>query len=257
MTAPPSPDPHTVERARKLLGLWRGAVGGEKSKARGALMRVLEGAALTLRDLEAGLPPSRDPDDTLSLREAETLLAALDAGPEERDAALTRLADLEGLTVPEREQVLGFLDVGRLVASRAEGWVQAQPDSEISAEALAQAGRELTEAEVARAPGATLADAARDLSLLRAAQAVRPPRILRAAGEYEAAFLAYLCAALSGVPASSHGPDAQGHYQVEAHLSVNELSQVRARLAREEAGLRRELLRAARLYGREVGQQKL
>ncbi len=246
-----------MQRARKLLGLWRGAVGGEKSKARGALMRVLESAGLTLRDLEAGLPPSRDPEDTHSLREADTLLAALDAGSEAREAALTRLADLTGLSVAERERALHFLDVGRLVASRAEGWAQAQPDGEISAEALAQAGRELSEAEVARAPGATLAGSARDLSLLRAAQLVRPPRTLKAAGEYEAAFLASLCAALSGVPASSHGPDAAGQYQVAAHLSVNELSQVRARLAREEAGLRRELLRAARLYGREVGQQKL
>ena len=136
----------------------------------------------------------------------------------------------------EREQVLRFLDVGRLVASRAEGWVQAQSDAELTAEALAQAGRSLSESEVARHPGATLADSARDLSLLRAALLVRPERTLKAADEYEAAFLAALCAALSRVPASASGPDPQGQYQVTAHLSVNELSQVRARLSREAAG---------------------
>jgi len=251
------PDPHTIDRARKLLSLWRGAVGGEKSKARGALMRVLEGAGLTLRDLEPGLPPGRDPEDTLTLREADTLLAALDADSTARDAALTRLADLPDLSVTERERTLRFLDVGRLVASRAEGWVQAQSDAELTAEAIAQAGRSLSESDVARHPGATLADSARDLSLLRAALLARPERILKAAGEYEAAFLAALCAALSQVPASVSGPDAQGQYQVTAHLSVNELSQTRARLSREAAGLRRELLRAARLYGREVGEQPL
>ncbi|WP_161882061.1 hypothetical protein [Deinococcus alpinitundrae] len=258
MTSPdPHPDPHTVDRARKLLSLWRGAVGGEKSKARGALMRVLEGANLTLRDLEPGLPPGRDPEDTLTLREADTLLAALDGSPTERDTALTRLADLPNLSVAERERVLRFLDVGRLVVSRAEGWVQAQSDDELTAESVAQAGRSLGESDVARHPGATLADSARDLSLLHAASQVRPERTLKAADGYEAAFLAALCAALSRVPASVSGPDAQGQYQVAAHLSVNELSQVRARLSREAAGLRRELLRAARLYGRAVGEQAL
>ncbi|AZI41610.1 hypothetical protein EHF33_01595 [Deinococcus psychrotolerans] len=251
------PDFRSIERARKLLALWRGAVGGEKSKARGALMRVLENSNLTLRDLEAGLPTTLDPEDSLSVREADTLLLALDGSPAERDAALTRLADLPGLSVAERERVLRFLDLGRLVASRADGWVQTQADAEITAEALTRAGQHLTESEVARSPGATLADSARDLGFLRAAQLVRPERSLKASGEYQAAFLASLCAALSGIPASSHGPDSEGRYSVTAHLSVNELSQVRARLAREEAGLRRELLRAARLYGREVGQQKL
>lgn len=251
------PDFHTIERARKLLGLWRGAVGGEKSKARGALMRVLEGTNLTLQDLEASLPPTRDPEDSLSVREADVLLLSLDGLHAERDAALTRLADLMGLSVSERERVLNFLDISRLVSSRAEGWAQTQADTEVTAEALMQAGRSLTENEVARATGATLADSARNLSLLRAAQLVRPERTLKASGEYQAAFLAALCAALSGVPTSSHGPDAEGRYSVKAHLSVNELSQVRARLARETAGLRRELLRAARLHGREVGQQKL
>ncbi len=220
-------------------------------------MRVLESGGLTLRDLEAGLPPSRDPEDTLAMREADTLLAALGTTPEARDAALTRLADVPGLSVAEREQVLRFLDIPRLVMSRAEGWVQGQADPELSADALTTAGRSLTESEVARAPGSTLAEAVRDLGFLRAAQLARPERTLRAAGEYQAAFLASLCAALSGVPASTHGPDGAGQYSVRAHLSVNELSKVRARLAREEAGLRRELLRAARLYGREVGEQKL
>ena len=252
-----APDDRTLERARKLLGLWRGAVGGEKSKARGALMRVLEGAGLTLRDLEPTLPASLDPEDSLSVREADALLAALDGSREERDTALTRLADLPGLSVNERERVLKFLDVSRLVASRAEGWALSQSDSEITAEALTRAGRTLSESEVARAPGATLADAARNLSLVRAAQQVRPERNLKAASEYEAAFLAALCAALSGIPASVSGPDHEGQFRVAAHLSVNELSQVRARLAREQSGLRRELLRAARLYGREVGEQKL
>ena len=252
-----APDASTVSRARKLLALWRGAVGGEKSKARGALMRVLEGAGLTLRDLEAGLPGSRDPEDSLSVREADTLLAALDGTAEQRDAALTRLADLPGLSVPERERVLRFLDISRLISSRAEGWIQGQSDAEISVQALSEAGRRLSEAEVARSPGATLAEAARDLGLLRAAQSVRPERNLKAAGEYEAAFLAALAAAISGIPASVNGPDTGGTYLVAAHLSVNELSQVRARLAREQSGLRRELLRSARLYGREVGQQKL
>ena len=245
------------DRARKLLGLWRGAVGGEKSKARGALIRTLEAAGLTLRDLESALPATRDPEDSLNVREADMLLAALGGDAAERDAALSRLADLGGLSVPEREQVLRFLDVGRLVSSRAEGWVQGQLDTEISAQMLSQAGGQLTEAEVARAPGESLADAARDLALLRAAQLARPERTLRATDEYEAAFIAALAAAISNVPASTHGPDAGGQYHVSAHLSADELSRVRARQAREGSGLRRELLRAARIYGREVGEQKL
>jgi hypothetical protein len=249
-----APDPR--DRARKLLSLWRGAVGGEKSKARGALIRTLESAGLTLRDLESALPATRDPEDSLNVREADSLLAALNGDSTERDAALSRLADLPGLSVPEREQVLKYLDTGRLVASRAEGWVQGQSDAEISALMLTRAGQTLSEAEVARAPGATLADAARDLALLQAAQLVRPERSLKAASEYEAAFIAALAAAISNVPASTHGPDAGGQFRVSAYLSADELSQVRARQAREAAGLRRELLRAARIYGRQVGEQK-
>ncbi|WP_293914298.1 hypothetical protein [Deinococcus sp.] len=245
------------DRARKLLGLWRGAVGGEKSKARGALIRTLEAAGLTLRDLEISLPASRDPEDSLTVREADSLIAALDGDASERDAALSRLADLSGLNVPEREQVLRYLDIGRLVSSRAEGWVQGQSDAEISAQVLSQAGGQLSEAELARAPGDSLADAARDLALLRAALLVRPERTLKAEDEFEAAFIAALAAAISNVPASTHGPDAGGQYRVSAHLSADELSRVRARLAREASGLRRELLRAARIYGREMGQQKL
>lgn len=249
MTADPR-----VERARKLLGLWRGAVGGEKDKARGALMRLLESGGLYLSDLEVGLPRVRDPEQAADVNENARFLAAL-SDPDTRDEALLYLADAESLSAEQRRQVLEHLDITKLAQGRAEGWVLSQPDSEITPEAVAQAAQGLTEDEVARAGSPTLAASIHDLALLRAAALVRPERQLRAEDEFQAAFLMSLCAALSGVPARSESRE--GQFYVTAYLSANELSQVRARQAREQAGLRRELLQAARQFGARIGKERM
>lgn len=249
-------DTRTLERARKLLGLWRGAQGGEKLKARGALMRLLETGGLYLSDLEAGLPRTRDPELVPEQQQAQNLhhLALLES-PQQRDEALLFLVDAPELTPEQRQQVLLYLDIGQLARSRAAGWAAIQPDPEVTAEAVAQAAAGLTEHEVAYAAGPTLAQSIHDLSLLRAARLVRPERQLRAADEFQAAFLLSLCATLSGVPARSEAQG--GQYLVTAYLSANELSQVRARQAREQEGFRRELLQAARQFGQRIGYEKM
>ncbi len=249
-----TPDPRQLERARKLLGLWRGAAGGEKDKARGALVRVLETAGLYLSDLEVGLPHVRDPGAAPAGHEHNRYLAAL-ADPASRDEALQHLADAPDLTLSQRQQVLQYLDIGRLAASRAEGWALTQPDQEMTAEAITRAAAQLTEAEVARDQAPTLASSIQNLSLLRAAVLLRPERQLRAQDEFQAAFLLSLCAELSGIPARSEPRGDQ--FVVVAYLSANELSQVRARQARNSADLHRELLQAARQFGQRVGREKL
>lgn len=215
------------ERGLKLLNLWRSAQGGEKQKARGALMRVLEGADLYLSDLETGLPRLRDPEAAPDAQTAQVLtaLSHLDS-PQHRDEALNLLVDAPGLTPQQRQRVLQVLDAARLAEIRAAGWAASQPDPEVTPEVMVRAAAELSEAALCADSAPTLAASLRNLSLLTAARLARPERLLRADDEYQAAFLQALCFSLSGVPASSCAEGEQ--CSVRAYLSANELAQVRA-----------------------------
>ncbi|ADV67763.1 hypothetical protein [Deinococcus maricopensis] len=244
-----------IRKGQRLLALWRAAQGGERDKARNVLMHLLTQAGLTLHDLDATLPALTDPALTGDVRPADALLLALNGTPEEVDAAILALVDEPDLTPAERARVLERLNVARLAETRAEGWVYGHPDAEITPDLLVRAAQTLGDAEVAGAPARTLADAVRDLSLLHAARLARPERALRVDSELTGAFLASVCAALSGVPASLHSPDAAvGAWRVNAYLSANELARVRAVQASEGDALRRELLRAARAFGRATGE---
>lgn len=250
------PEGRTLERARKLLALWRGAVGGEKAKAHNVLVNLLAERGLTLRDLDPSLPPVRDPDQLTDWREADAWLAALDGTPEQVAEAVGQLVDAEGLSEAERRQVLQKLDLGRLAESRADGWLHGQPDPEITPEHLIQAARALTDEQVARHPARSIAEATLQLALLGAARLARPERRLRADSELQAAFVAALCSARSGIPARSLPPEpGQDRWQVIAYLSPDELAGVRSLIVQGEQHLRQTLLAAARDLGARLGRR--
>ncbi|WP_424951634.1 hypothetical protein [Deinococcus sp.] len=246
MTDPTLPDPKLLGRARGVLGLYRGASGGERQAARGALTRLLSTHSLFLDDLEAGLPHSQNPGDLEGWRQAQGWLAAL--GTDRQDAALERLIEAGDLALPERFQVLERLSVAALVASRAAGWLEADPELEETQ--LVQAGAALKPEDIAQ-DSRSIAEAVRQLSLQGAWLLARPERRLRADSEYQAEFFAGL---VEGLTQRRARTDREGErFVVLARLSVGELSRFRTAAAQHAARLERELLRAARALGKELG----
>ncbi len=239
-------DPNLLNRARGVLNLYRGANGGEKQAARGALVRLLNAHTLYLDDLEAGLPHSQNPGDLEGWRPVLGWLAAL--GTDEQDAALADLVEQGDLTPAERRRVLEHLSLNALVASRAAGWREADPELEEAQ--LVQAGRALKPEDIAQ-DTRPIADAVRQLSLQGAWLLARPERRLRADSELHAEFLAGL---IEGLTARRARIEAQaGNFSVITRLSVGELSRFRTASAQHSARLERELLRAARALGKELG----
>ena len=239
-------DPKLLSRARGVLGLYRGAVGGEKQAARGALTRLLGTHGLFLDDLEAGLPHSQNPDDLEGWRQAQGWLAAL--GTDAQDEALERLIEEQGLSVPERRQVLEKLSIPALVASRSAGWLDADP--ELDEAQLVRAGEALKTEDIVQ-DSRPLADAVRQLSLQGAWLLARPERRLKADSEAQAEFYAGLVEGLSSRRARIER-DAGG-FVILVRLSVGELSRFRTAAAQYGERLERELLRAARQLGKELG----
>ncbi|GGJ80707.1 hypothetical protein [Deinococcus aquiradiocola] len=247
-------DSNLLNRARGVLNLYRGASGGERQAARGALVRLLSTHGLTFRDLEPGLPPTRDPDDLEGWRPAHGWLAAL--GTDGQDDALLRLVDAEDLSVPERRQVLEALSVPALVASRAAGWLDADP--ELTEELLVQAGAALTPEDIVQ-DARPIAQAVQLRALQGAWLLARPERQIRAESEVHAEFLAGLLDGLGARRARIEVQGAQGagegapRFVVLARLSAGELSRFRTAAAQHGPRLEGELRRAARQLGRELG----
>jgi len=239
-------DPNLLNRARGVLGLYRGAVGGEKQAARGALTRLLGTHALYLDDLEAGLPHSQNPDDLEHWRESQGWLAQL--GTERQDEALERLIEADDLSVPERRRVLDALSVGALVTSRSAGWLDADPELEESQ--LVQAGAALKSEDIVQ-DSRPVAEAVRQLTLQGAWLLARPERRLRAESETQAEFYAGLVEGLTQRRARIESE--ADRFVVLARLSVGELSRFRSAAAQHGPRLERDLLRAARALGKQLG----
>ena len=240
-------------RARGVLGLYRGAQGGERQAAAGALRRLLSVQGLYLDDLEAGLPHSQDPADLDGWRPTLALLARL--GTDEQDEALERLIESDDLTPAERRLVLEHLSLPALVSARAAGWLQLAADPELDEATLVRAGEGLRPGEVEE-DARPLAESVRQLSLQSAWLLARPERRLRAQSEAQAEFLAGVIEGLTGRRARLQPDPAAsepGGYVVLARLSAGELSRARSASA-QQAGLERELLRAARQFGRRQGE---
>ncbi|MGI8747390.1 MAG: hypothetical protein ACR2J4_03415, partial [Deinococcus sp.] len=102
-----------------------------------------------------------------------------------------------------------------------------------------------------------IAVSVRQLTLQSAWLLARPERRLKAQGEPQAEFLAGVIEGVSGRRAriepdpAAGGP---GGFLLLARLSAGELSRVRSASAGGQAGLERELLRAARGFGRRQGE---
>lgn len=242
-------DPNLLNRARGVLGLYRGAQGGEKQAARGALVRLLNTHNIYLDTLEAGLPHSQNPDDLEGWRPAQGWLAAL--GTDAQDEALQRLIDADDLSLPERRLVLERLSLSALVASRAAGWLSADPELEEAQ--LIQAGEALKPEDVAQ-DARPIAGAVQRLSLQGAWLLTRPERRLKADTEVQAEFFAGL---IEGQTTRRARIEREGgRFVVLTRLSVGELSRFRTAAAQHPGRLEREVLRAARALGRQLGGSK-
>ncbi|GGR34965.1 hypothetical protein [Deinococcus ruber] len=248
MSDPAFPDPAILNRARGVLNLFRGAAGGERVAARGALTRLLSTHGLYLDDLEAGLPHSQNPDDLEGWRPALGWLAAL--GTDAQDDALNRLIEVEDLSLSERRRVLERLSLPALVASRAAGWRETAADPELEEVHLIQAGQALGSEQVAQ-DTRPVAEAVRQLTLQAAWLLARPERRLKASNALHAEFLAGLVEGLTQRRARIE--EVLGSFTVLARLGVGELSRFRSAAAQHEARLDTELLRAARRFGKDVG----
>lgn len=248
MTDPKLLDPKLLSRARGVLNLYRGAQGGEKQAARGALTRLLSTHNLYMDALEPGLPHSQNPDDLEGWRPAQGWLAAL--GTDTQDTALEQLIEAEDLSLPERRQVLEQLSLPALVVSRAAGWLSADPELEEAQ--LIQAGSALKPEDIAQ-DNRPIAEAVQQLSLQGAWLLARPERRLKADSELHAEFLAGLIEGLTTRRARIE--NSAGGFAVLARLSVDELSHFRTASAQNGGRLERELLRAARQLGKELGKQ--
>ncbi|WP_425146112.1 hypothetical protein [Deinococcus sp.] len=243
------PDPALLSRARSVLNLYRGAAGGERVAARGALTRLLGTHALYLDDLEAGLPHSQNPDDLEGWRPALGWLAALGTGGQ--DAALAHLIEADDLSLPERRKVLEHLSIPALVGSRAAGWRETAGDPELEEAHLLQAGRAL-DAERTAQDTRPLAETVRQLALQDAWLLARPERRLKASSAEQAEFLAGVVEGLTGRRARIE--ETAGTFSVLARLGIGELSRFRSAAAQHESRLNAELLRAARRFGKDVGE---
>jgi hypothetical protein len=239
-------DSAVLNRARGVLNLYRGAEGGEKQAARGALARLLSTHSLHLNDLEAGLPHSQNPDDLANWRPALGWLAAL--GTEGQDQALEQLIEAGDLSVPERRQVLERLSLGTLVQSRAAGWLEADPELEEAQ--LVHAGSALRPEDIAQ-DARPIAEAVKQLSLQGAWLLARPERRLKADSELQAEFFAGL---IEGMTTRRARVERQSSaFTVLTRLSAGELSRFRTAVAQHSGSLEREVLRAARQLGKRLG----
>ena len=235
-------DDRVFDRARKLLRLYRGGIGGERDKSGNLLRALLIEHALTLADIEPGLPRSTDPEQALSWREADTWLARL--GSEAEPDALTHLVDAEKLSLDERARVIARMSLARLAESRADAWLHTFGDDLVTPEHVAAAAAELADDAVAAHDARTIAEAVRDLSLPLARELARPERRLTARDDLHATFLARLCQGVSGLSVRVHAtPD--GSPVVVARLGGNELARVRSLAHANEGRLREALRRAA------------
>ncbi|MFC4454630.1 hypothetical protein [Deinococcus sonorensis] len=245
------PNTDIRQKARRVLGLYRGAQGGERQAAAGALRRLLTQHDLYLDQLEPGLPHSQDPAALDNWRASLGLLAQL--GTPDQEAALLQLIEAEDLTPPERARVLSRISVPLLVQSRAVGWAHESGDPDIDAALLTQAGRELDPAEIEH-DVLPITQSIRRLALQHAWTLSRPERHVRASSRLDAEFIAGVVEGLTRRrPTVQDTPE----HAVLARLSPGELSRLRTVMAQRLPQLEQQLSEAARRLGRSAGQEPI
>ncbi len=247
MTSPVPAAAH--ERGRKLLGLYRGGVGGERTNAGRLLLAHLKTHDLTLYDLDPSLPVTQDLGALENWRESAALFSQLDTP--DHDDALTRLVDAGDLTEAELARLLERVDLQRLVDVRADGWAYTHGgagagDAGADADAYRRAARSVTPAMLRGGRG-SLADRLLSAVLREHHRLTHPERLIRAADELHKRVLLGLIYGLTGTRAE---PVPEG---VRAHLNVDQLARVRALLASQGERLVGEALRHAEALGAEVG----
>ncbi|GGM10776.1 hypothetical protein [Deinococcus aerophilus] len=246
MTSPVQAAAH--ERGRKLLGLYRRGVGGERTNAGRLLLAHLRTHDLTLYDLDPSLPVTQDLGALENWRESAALFSQLDTPA--HDDALTRLVDAGDLTDAELARLLERVDLQRLVDVRADGWAYAHGGDghgrTADADAYRRAARSVTPAMLLGGRG-SLADRLLAAVLREHHRLTHPERLIRAADELQKRVLLGLIFGLTGTRGELV-PEG-----VRAHLNVDQLARVRALLASQGERLAGEALRHAEALGAEVG----
>lgn len=235
MTPPARTPPQTPahDRGRKLIGLYRRGVGGERDNAGRLLTAHLRTHDLTLYDLDPSLPVTQDLRALDGWRESAGWLARL--GTPEQEEVLTRLVDAPDLTDAELDRVLQAVDLERLVGVRADGWAFA---GQIEAAEVGRLARLLTPAEI-RAQAGSLAQRVQAAVGQRHHALTHPQRLLRTKDALEQhLFLGFIQAVGgSGAQLTEGG--------VTAALNAEQLARVRTLTATYREGLTRQVLRAA------------
>ncbi|MFT2721225.1 hypothetical protein ACMT4L_14615 [Deinococcus sp. A31D244] len=242
-------DGAALERGRKLMGLYRGGVGGERANAGRLLGAHLRTHDLTLFDLHPALPVTQDLSALDSFRESAALFSQL--GTDGQDDALTALVDADDLTEPELRRLLGAVDLHKLAQARVDGWASLDG---VDPQALAQAAGRLTEADVLAGSGSL----ARRLRFAAARQLYRqthPLRLIRTGSPVQSAFVRALLDTLSGHPSAERRDDQGALLGVEAHLSAPQLARARALIATFAAEADRRAAQAARDFGEELARR--
>lgn len=238
-------DPDLLVRARKLMGLYRGGVGGERGNAGRRLSALLREHDLTLFDLDPSLPVTQDVAALDRWRESAALLARL--GTDAQDDALSVLVDADDLTDPEMRRLLDAVNLHRLAEVRVDGWAALDG---LDPAALRQAAAAITPDDVLAAQG-SLAARLRFAAARQLYFQTHPPRLIRTATPIHTAFVRALIESLTGHPALP--PDPAG---VRAHLSAPQLARVRALSATFLPEADRRAEQAAREYGEALARQE-
>ncbi|OOV12482.1 hypothetical protein BXU09_16970 [Deinococcus sp. LM3] len=239
-------DPDLLPRARKLMGLYRGGVGGERGNAGRRLSALLREHDLTLFDLDPSLPVTQDLAALDSWRESAALLARL--GTDAQDDALSALVDADDLTDPEMRRLLDAVNLHRLAEVRVDGWAALDG---VDPAALRQAAASITPADVLVAQG-SLASRLRFAAARQLYFQTHPPRLIRTETPAQTAFVRGLIETLTGHPTLPPGPEGG----VRAHLSAPQLARVRALTATFLPEADRRAAQAAREYGEALARQE-
>lgn len=242
MTDPP-PDTPTLERGRKLIGLYRRGVGGERTNAGRLLLTHLRTHDLTLYDLDPSLPVTQEIAALDQWRESGAMIARLgapDIAQDERDDLLTRLVDADDLSDSEMHKLIGAVSLNRLLEARVDGWAHehgGQPqDYRLATAAVRPEALMAGTGSLARRLLAATLQAHHDLT--------HPERTIRADSPLQQQFLAGVIESLTGQPATL----VEGG--VRARLNVEQLARTRALLAQHSPQAEQIALQAALQFGR-------
>ncbi|WP_291425951.1 hypothetical protein [Deinococcus sp.] len=234
--------PDAIAKGQKLMQLYRGGVGGERTNAGRLLLAHLKTNDLTLYDLDSSLPVTQDVSALDHWRESAALMAKL-GGPEQDDV-LTQLVDAPDLTNTELLRLLEVVDLESLINLRADGWAYTSGDVG-AAEQYRAAGLRVTAQSLLGFSG-SLAQRLRNAVLQQHHFQTHPQRLLRAEDELQQHFLAGLVLALTGHEAELVAGG------VQAHLDAGQLARLRALQAQHSAQARAAALQAAQEFGQRL-----